>query len=204
MKTRMERHVEDGIDLTQSYLPKLWEYGQLAVKREPSDEEFDRLAAIYTEAESDLVLNFLITKLDQILAEKLDLLDAATINQHGNQQAWLREHLEQSLFDQEYRSDIQRLLREQGYYDGPIDGILGQRSCDAFREFRKSLQEQLKEQGLYQGAIDGELGEQSVTAVIEFQKSRHLKGDGVPGPKTLVFLHTSHLQPLYDRSNDDF
>ncbi len=200
MKTVMDQAVEDDIDLTQYYLPKLWEYSQIAVKREPSEAEADRLAALYTEAETDLVLNFFITKLDRQLAEHLDLLDAGTINKHGNQQALLREHLVQTVFDQEYRSDIQRLLQEQRFYDGPIDGILGQRSCAALREFRKSLQEQLKERGLYQGAIDGELGERSVAAVIQFQKSRHLKGDGVPGPKTFFVLHTTNLQ-LYDRPN---
>jgi hypothetical protein len=193
MKTKPDGIVEDEIDLTQIYLPKLWEYSLLALKQEPREEEANRLEAIYTEAEADSVLNFFITKLDQLLAERLDLLDAETINRHGNQQALLREHLVQSLFDQEYRSEIQELLKNQGYYKGPIDGILGQRSWAALREFRKSLQKQLKEQGFYNGQIDGELGERSVTAVLEFQKSRDLYRDGVPGPKTFVFF--THLDP---------
>lgn len=201
MKKVMDQAVEEDIDLTQYYLPKLWDYSQLAVKQDPSKAEADRLAAIYTEAETDSVLNFFITRLDGQLAEHLDLLDAATINRHGNQQALLREHLIQTLFDQEYRSNIQELLKEQGFYTGPIDGVLGQRSCTALREFRKSLQKQLRARGLYDGAIDGELGERSVTAVIQFQKSRHLKGDGVPGPKTFSVLHTTNLQQLYDRPN---
>jgi len=203
METKMSNPVEDQIDLAEVYTTKLIDYCQLALKQEPSEEEADRLAAIYTEAESDSVLNLFITKVDQLLAERLDLLDAKTINSHGNQQAWLREHLEQSLFDQEYRSDIQRLLYDQGYYKGPIDGILGQRSCNAFAEFRKSLQKQLKKQGLYKGAIDGELGEWSVTAVREFQRASHLKADGVPGPKTFVVLHTTNQQQTYDRPNSD-
>lgn len=197
----MSNCVEDQIDLAQVYTTKLIDYCQLALKQEPSEAEVDHLAAIYTEAESDSVLNFLITEMDQLLAERLDLLDAKTINSHGNQQAWLREHLEQSLFDQEYRSDIQQLLHDLGYYKGPVDGILGERSRDAVTKFRKSLQEQLKKQGLYKGAIDGEWGERSVTAVIQFQESHHLKRDGVPGPKTFAYLHNTNPQQTYDRPN---
>lgn len=193
----MSNCVEDQIDLAEVYTTKLIDYCQLALKQEPSDDEADYLAAIYTEAESDSVLNFLITEMDQLLAERLDLLDARTINKHGDQQAWLREHLEQSLFDQKHRSDIQMLLQEQGYYKGPIDGVLGQRSCKAFAKFRELLQRQLQEQGWYTGAIDGELGERTVTAVMEFQRSRHLQDDGVPGRKTFVVLHDAKPKP-YD------
>lgn len=190
----MNNCAETLINSAQFYTAKLNDYCQLALKQEPNEEEADRLAAIYTETETDPVFNFLITVLDQILAERLGLLDADTINKHGDQQAWLREHLEQSLFDQKYRADIQQLLQEHGFYQGPIDGILGQRSCEAFEEFRKSLQQRLQKQGLYGGAIDGELGEQSVRAVRKFQRSRCLKDDGVPGRKTLLFFN--HLRTL--------
>ncbi len=191
MERMMSNFVDNLINSTLAYTVKLNDYCRLALKREPSEDEADRLAAIYTDAETDPLLDFFITTLSQTLAERLGLLNDETTTKHGNQQAWLREHLEQSLFDQRYRLDIQKLLQEQGFYQGPIDGILGQRSCEAFEQFRKSLQEQLKKQGLYSGAIDGELGEQSVTAVMKFQRNQKLKGDGVPGKKTLDVLQST-------------
>lgn len=191
METMMSNFVDNLINSTLAYTVKLNDYCRLALKQEISENEADHLAAIYTDAETDPLLDFFITTLSPILAERIGLLDDETMRRHGNQQAWLREHLEQSLFDQRYRLDIQKLLQEQGFYQGPIDGILGQRSCEAFEQFRKSLQEQLKKQGLYNGAIDGELGEQSVTAVMKFQRNQKLKGDGVPGKKTLDVLQST-------------
>jgi hypothetical protein len=191
----MEKMVDQSTDAlvnsVLAYGAKLNGYCQLALKQEPSEEEADRLAAIYTDAENDPLFNFLITELDQILAERLKLLDIKTVQKHEDQQAWLREHLEQSLFDRKHRLEIQKLLHEQGFYNGALDGILGQHSYKAFTEFRKALQKGLRKQGLYSGAIDGELGEQSVKAVRKFQRSRRLKEDGVPGRKTFFTLQSS-------------
>jgi murein L,D-transpeptidase YcbB/YkuD len=195
---------KDSTVWLETYLSTLHEYSQLALKQEPTEEESDRLAAFYTKAVDDPVLNFFMSQIDQSLAEHLTLLDTETINRHGNQQAWLREHLEQTLFDREYRFKIQKLLQEQGFYKGAIDGVLGQRFCAALTEFRKSLQTRLKKQGLYEGAIDGELGQRSVKAVIQFQKSRHLKSDGVCDSKTFLFLSAlESFKPSgrYDESN---
>ncbi len=187
---------KDSTVWLEIYLSTLHEYSQLALKQEPSEEEANRLYAFYTKAEADPVLNFFMSQVDRILAEHLTLLDTETINRHGNQQAWLREHLEQTLFDGEYRFNIQQLLQKQGFYKGPIDGILGQRCHDALHEFRKSLQRKLQERGLYDGAIDGELGSRSIKAVKQFQISRHLKGDGVCN--SMTFLSLNALESIKD------
>jgi murein L,D-transpeptidase YcbB/YkuD len=193
MKKIMNKLVDALVNSTLVHATQLNDYCQLALKQELSEDEADRLAAIYTKAVSDSLLNFFITTMDQLLAERLGLLNDETIKSHGNQQAWLREHLEQSLFDHQYRLEVQQLLQEQGYYHGPIDGILGQRSCKAFKLFGKSLQKRLKKRGLYSGAIDGELGEKTVTAVRKFQRVKSLKDDGVPGKQTLNALSTKTL-----------
>lgn len=178
-------------DTNHDYISVLCEYSQLARKQDPDDEEEDRLMQIYDRAMSDPLLNFFIMLLDQILGEDLGLLDEDTTKRHEDQQAWLREHLEETVLDKKYRLQIQKLLHDQRLYDGPIDGILGKRSCGAVAQFRKSLQELLQKQGWYNGVIDGELGQQSVVAVREFQRSKRLKEDGVPGPTTFSNLISS-------------
>jgi murein L,D-transpeptidase YcbB/YkuD len=180
--------VDALINNLEGYLPKLNNYCSLALSQELIDHEADKLAAIYTEAEDDPLLNFFITELDHILGERLGLLDARAIENYKNQQAWLREHLEQTLFDQTHRVEIQEILQRQELYHGPLDGIWGERSSQALTQFRKRVQKRLQEQGFYHGEIDGVFGERSVTAVMQFQRSRHLVDDGVAGKKTLSAL----------------
>lgn len=180
--------VDALINTPESYFSKLDNYCDLALSQELTDDEADKLAAIYTEAEYDPLLNFFITELDRILAERQTLLDDRAIEQYKNQQAWLREHLEQTLFDQTHRVEIQEILQRQGLYHGPLDGIWGKRSSQALTQFRKRVQQRLQEQGFYDGKIDGVFGERSVTAVMQFQRSRDLVDDGVAGKKTLSAL----------------
>lgn len=191
MKRIMGYSMSNLGETLHGYIPKLNTYWQLALKQEPSDEDEDRLDEIYTAAQSDSLLNFFITWLDQVLGEKLGLLNDDTIKKHGDQQAWLREHLEEALFDRDSREEMQKLLKEQGLYDGPLDGILGERSREAVDQLRKSSQALLQKEGYYRGAIDGELGNQSVTAVRKFQRSHCLEDDGVLGPKTIHTLLSS-------------
>ncbi|MBE9178971.1 peptidoglycan-binding protein [Oculatella sp. LEGE 06141] len=190
----MDSSIEDWIDRLieafQVYIPTLKEYRRLALCSELSEDDADCLEAIYTMAEQDSLLNFLINEFDRIWGKRIGLLDEQFVEQYKDQQAWLREHLEQTLFEQESRSETQRLLQDQGFYDGPIDGVWGDRSVAAIRQFREEVQRQLTKQGFYQGAIDGEFGQLSVSAVKEFQKSQQLKDDGIPGWQTFSALQS--------------
>lgn len=170
----------------------LAEYYNLTLKDELTDEDADRLAAIYTKAEASPLLNFLINELDHIVNQKLGLLDVSFVETYKDQQAWLREHLEQMPLDRECRKEMQQLLSEEGFYKGAIDGVLGKRSTKAIVRYFRKVQELLHEGGLYEKKIDGVIGEHSIEAVKQFQRANALKEDGVPGRQTFTALVDKH------------
>jgi Putative peptidoglycan binding domain len=188
----MEGSIEDLTDLmlqaNQLYADKLSQYCQLWLRSEMTEAEADQMEAIYTEAESDPLLNFLITEFDRILGERVGLLSKQSIVSYKDQQAWIREHLEQVPLEQDFLIATQRFLKDVGFYKGPLDGVWGSRSRKASIKYRKEVQRLLHRQGLYDGEIDGKLGNLSVTAVQQFQKSHNLKDDGVPGRQTFAVL----------------
>lgn len=172
----------------QIYADLLAEYSKISFKVELSDEESDRLEAIYGKAAEDPLFNFFINEFDGILNHRLGLLSFKTVASYEDQQSWLREHLEQVLLDREYREEVQQLLKELGVYKGPIDGVLGKRSNKAIRKYHQQVQEMLREKGFYNKEVDGVFGEYSVEAVRQFQKSSALREDGVPGRQTFSAL----------------
>lgn len=190
----MDSSVDDLIkrltQISQQYAFILAEYCKLASQSDLADEEADCLAAIYAQAEQEPLLNFFINEFDYLLGQDLGLLSLNAVENYKNQQAWLREHLEEMPLDQEYRIEIQRFLQERGFYDGPIDGVLGDRSSEAIKRFLMEVQRLLQEQQFYDGPIDGVLGKRSVAAVKQFQQSQQLKDDGVPGKKTFSALQS--------------
>lgn len=68
-----------------SRIGMLTEYCQLSSEAELSDEDADRLASIYDEAESDILLGFLINEFDRIINQRLGLLDLDEIEGYKNQ-----------------------------------------------------------------------------------------------------------------------
>ena len=166
----------------------LAEYYKLTLKNELTDADTEKLAAIYTKAEASPLLNFLINELDYIVNQRLGLLNVSSVETYKDQQAWLREHLEQMPLDRKFRKEMQQLLSEEGFYKGPIDGILGKRSTKAIDRYFRKVQQLLHERGLYEKDVDGMLGEYSVEAVKQFQRANALKEDGVPGRETFTAL----------------
>ncbi|MGG6295507.1 peptidoglycan-binding domain-containing protein [Leptolyngbya sp. AN02str] len=123
---------------SEQYANVLANYCQLVLRPELTDSEAEQLASIYTAAEQEPLLNFFITELDAILGQRLGLLDNAQVELYCNQQAWLREHLEGVPYDKTYREAVQRLLQQHGFYEGPIDGVLGKRTQHAVKQFQES------------------------------------------------------------------
>lgn len=146
MDCSIDNLVEQLIQASQRYAATLAEYQRLALQSELTEAEADRMAAIYTEAEAFPLLNFLINELDYRLGQHLGLLSDDKLKEYQDQQAWLREHLQGMPFDHEYRRKVQQLLREQKFYDGAIDGVLGERSVAAVEQFQRA--QQLKEDGV--------------------------------------------------------
>lgn len=184
MESAREDLIEALAKACQVNADALADYSKLATSSELTDEAAEQLAAIYTAAENDPCLNFLINELDYILNSRLGLLTEAAASEYKDQQAFLLEHLEEMPFDFVHRKEMQQLLLEVGFYDGPIDGVFGKRSKEAVEAFHREVQQMLAERGFYQRPVDGVFGEYSVAAIKQFQKSKALKDDGVPGRKT--------------------
>lgn len=178
--------------ISQADTDTLTDYYRLIQQTELTDEDAELLAAIYTKAEASPLLNFIINELDYVVNQRLGLLDDSDIEGYKDQQAWLREHLEQMPLDREYRKEMQQLLSEEGFYKGPIDGILGKRSTKAIDSYFRRVQELLHQRGLYEKNVDGVIGEYSIEAVKQFQRAKALKEDGVPGRETFTALAGKH------------
>jgi len=146
MDCSIDNLVEQLIQASQRYAATLGEYQRLALQSEMTEAEADRMAAIYTEAEASPLLNFLINELDYRLGQHLGLLSDDKLNEYQNQQACLREHLQGMTLDHEYRRKVQQLLQAQKFYDGAIDGVLGERSVAAVGQFQRA--QRLKEDGV--------------------------------------------------------
>ena len=95
------------------YSSLLADYQKIALSNVLTESESERLEAIYAKAEVHPMLNFLLTEIDQNLNRQLGLLNDDAVKAYKDQQAWLREHLEQMPFDYEHRQDVQRLLAEE-------------------------------------------------------------------------------------------
>lgn len=194
-KTHMNTNKDYSIGLgaalaatSQTYSALLADYKELALRKELTDEDSERLDQIYAEAEAHPMLNFLITEIDHIINKQLGLLSDDAIKGYQDQQAWLRERLEQTPFEHDHHHEVQRMLADEGFYEGPIDGVLGRRSTDAIKQMTTQLQQRLSDRGFYDKSIDGEFGKFSSEAVKKFQQSRSLKDSGVPNKETLIAL----------------
>ena len=174
---------------TQQHDELLTNYQELALSSELTDTAADQLDQIYEEAEKDPMLNFLLTEIDHTLNHRLGLLTDDAIEGYKDQQAWLRERLEQKPFEHSNCEEVQRMLAEAGFYEGPIDGVLGSRSTQALRQMTTQVQERLSQRGFYNKEdIDGFLGKSSHQAVKAFQQSKSLEDSGLPNRETLIAL----------------
>jgi peptidoglycan hydrolase-like protein with peptidoglycan-binding domain len=108
---------------------------------------------------------------------------------------------------------LQNVMTELGYYDGPIDGVYGEETAAAVEEMQTALgvtadgiygaethtalkdkassitihiQTVLAEYGYYEGEIDGTYGSETVAAVKELQEDLGVTVDGRVGPETVT------------------
>ncbi|MEM6597483.1 MAG: peptidoglycan-binding domain-containing protein [Cyanobacteria bacterium P01_D01_bin.36] len=178
------------VTTSHTYTALLADYQELALCHELTDKDADRLDQIYAEAEKDQMLNFLLTEIDHGINKRVGLLSDEAIEGYQDQQAWLRERVEQTPFEHDHHQEVQRMLADEGFYEGPIDGVLGSRYTDAIKEMTTQLQERLSVRGFYKRNIDGEFGRFSSEAVKAFQQSKSLKDSGVPNKETLSALRS--------------
>lgn len=134
------------------------EYCRLASTINLSEAEADRLNEILELAESDGRLDFWLNEADHFLAHELSLTSKTSIYNVENQQAKLREYLEQDEVLEELRQQLKI---------SPID-----------------LQQHLKRRGFDPGPIDGYVGPRTHSALVAFQEAHHLIPHGIPDATT--------------------
>ncbi len=128
-------------DQAQQHRELLKTYCQLSVKPVLSDHDTDRLDAILAIAENDPMVSFLIDEADYMLAHLYHLIDDAEI---AHQQEKLQTHLRDAWLDQAFQDlayrlqtsqckDLQQYLKDQGFYQGAIDGVMGQATQKAIQ-----------------------------------------------------------------------
>lgn len=123
------------------YKGLVYEYCALAVKCTLTDEAADRMAEILQKAESEPLLSFLIDEADHLVAHELGLIDGQMITQ---QQAKLKRCIETNWIDQLLLDvqlqprKLQQFLKDQGLYQGAIDGICGPATESATTIFMQS------------------------------------------------------------------
>lgn len=132
------------------------EYCDLAIKRNLSEQEADRIAEIINLAEDDGCLEFWINEADHFLDHELNLLTEKTIYQVTIEEQKIKffrhlndiierykneefaELLKDTFEDKNGGSEVQLHLKEHGFYPGPIDGFFGPRTQAAIMSFQKS------------------------------------------------------------------
>lgn len=165
--------MDSFIQASQKYLPVLEEYYKLECRQTLTEEEEDRVQEILEEAQSNPVLDFLIDEVDHILGHELGLIDEKFIRQ---QQQRLKSKIDSRWMDhllsshtgepnlpslQETELDLlslqeaQTRLKQEGLYNGQIDGVFGPVTKQAFRALRRRVRERLEKQGIHTDSIDG-------------------------------------------------
>ncbi|MBD1859959.1 MULTISPECIES: peptidoglycan-binding domain-containing protein [Leptolyngbya] len=167
--------MDSFIQESQKHLAVLQEYYKLECQQRLNDTEVNRVQEILEQAQKDPLLDFLIDEVDHILAHEFGLIDEQFIQQQQQKleslinSTWL-EHLLSSYTRESDLPSVQEAqtrLKQEGLYNGQIDGIFGPITKQAFRALRRRIQERLEKQELPTDSIDGILKEdQSVTGTV--------------------------------------
>lgn len=129
------------------------EYCTLATLPSLDEAQSHRMEEIFTQAEQDPMLNFLIDEADHIIGHELGLIDVSFIQsqqeklQQSIDQTWTQLVLESSQKTRKSQNpevnlkQAQAYLQQAGFYHGPIDGEYNTQTQSAFREMRQQLRQ---------------------------------------------------------------
>ena len=171
----------------QNHLDTIREYCKLAMFETLTDEQADRINAIYEKAEIDPLFSFLIDEADHIIGHELGLINAESV--HRNQeklrqiidQSWVNQNIQRGRLKQKAQvperllKTAQARLTEQGFYDGPIDGEYSLRTEDAFKRLEEKFHEELREQGLCPNPNSRTCG-LTISEAVKLIKEKGLEG----------------------------
>ena len=129
-------------DYAQQHRDLIKAYCQLSVQPALSDSDTQHLDTILAAAQTDPLISFLIDEADHMLAHLYGFIDENDITE---QQQKLQTRLSDVWLNQAFQDlahrlqttqckNLQRYLREQGYYNGAIDGVMGQSTKVAMKQ----------------------------------------------------------------------
>ena len=130
----------------------LQDYYLLGLKPSLDRQEEEIIDQILQLAEDDELLNSLLIEIDDIIAQKQGLTSEESYEEYKDELAWMREYLiqhdwvKQQVHDKERCKQVQALLSELGFYNGPQDGLIGHRTLEAIKSIHS--QENLKPDGV--------------------------------------------------------
>lgn len=129
-------------DYAQQHRDLIQDYCQLSIKTALNDTDTHRLDTILAKAETDPLISFLIDEADHMLAHLYNFIDENDITQQQQKlqtclsEAWLN----QAFQDLTYRlqksqcQSLQQYLKEEGFYTGAIDGVMGDATKSAMKK----------------------------------------------------------------------
>lgn len=128
-------HAQRHRDLIQTYC-------QLSIQPTLNDSDTERLDSILAIAEADPLISFLLDEADHMLAHLHGLIDENhIIEQQQKLQTCLNEAwLDEAFQDLAHRlqtsqcKSLQQYLKEKGFYNGAIDGVMGQSTRAAIQQ----------------------------------------------------------------------
>ncbi|MEM1251785.1 MAG: peptidoglycan-binding domain-containing protein [Cyanobacteria bacterium P01_H01_bin.21] len=131
----ISEHAQQHRDLIHTYC-------QLSVQPTLSEVDTERLDAILALAESEPLISFLIDEADHMLAHLHSFIDE---NDIVDQQKKLQTCLNEAWLDQAFQDlahrlqtsqckNLQQYLKTEGFYNGVIDGVMGQSTKAAMQQ----------------------------------------------------------------------
>ncbi|MGD1953608.1 MAG: peptidoglycan-binding protein [Leptolyngbyaceae cyanobacterium] len=129
-------------DHAQQHRDLIHTYCQLSVQPILSEADTERLDAILALAETEPLISFLIDEADHMLAHLHSFIDE---NDIVDQQQKLQTCLNEAWLDQAFQDlahrlqtsqckNLQQYLKTEGFYNGAIDGVMGQSTKTAMQQ----------------------------------------------------------------------
>lgn len=136
--------IEMLVEQSLQYQGIIYEYWALASQQTLTQQQAARIEEILGKAELDTWLDFLIDEVDYLLAAQLGLIRKQVIH-HQIQELkksidrfWCEKFLSE-IQKQNRSMEVQRYLRDQGLYDGLIDGYIGLRTRKALEVYKQGV-----------------------------------------------------------------
>ena len=130
-------------DHAQQHRELIQTYCQLSIKPALNDSDTKHFDAILAIAETDPLVSFLIDEADHMLAHLYGFIDENDIT---DQQQKLKACLSEAWLNQAFQDlahrlqtsqckNLQKYLKEEGFYTGGIDGVMGQSTKAAMKQY---------------------------------------------------------------------